>query len=74
MAKALAQFTVTRSGEEFLLMIEDADGDTSEFTADFDQLDLITEAIEDMLDREEEDMLEVDEDEADEDDQEPQED
>ena len=67
MTKALAHFTITRSGDEYLLMIEDADGDTTEFTADFDQLDLITEAIEEQLDRDEDDVLEVDDDDDDED-------
>lgn len=59
MAKALAQFTIVRTGEDYLLTIEDQDGETSEFTVDFDQLDLITEAIEEVLDADEEDALDA---------------
>lgn len=62
MAKALAQFSIARTGEDYLLTIEDQDGETSEFTVDFDQLDLITEAIDDVLDADEEDALDPDED------------
>jgi len=53
MAKALAQFSITRTGEDYLLTIEDQDGETIELTAAYDQLDLITEAIEDRLDADE---------------------
>ena len=63
MAKSLAHFSITRSGEEYLLTIEDRDGDTVELTADYEQLDLITEAIEEQLDADEEDALEADGDE-----------
>jgi hypothetical protein len=65
MAKALAHFSITRTGEDYLLIIEDHDGDTIELTVDYDQLDLITEAIEEQLDRDEEDALETEEDEDD---------
>lgn len=61
MARALAQFTITRTGEDYLLIIEDQDGETTELTADYDQLDLITEAIEEQLEADEEDALEADE-------------
>lgn len=61
MAKALAHFTITRTGEDYLIGIEDEDGDTTEFTADFDALDLITEAIDEVLDADEDDVLGVDE-------------
>ena len=57
MAKALAPFTITRAGEDYLLSFEDDDGDTHEFTASFEVLDLITEAIEEQLESDEEDML-----------------
>lgn len=59
MAKALAQFSILRTGEDYLLMIEDQDGETAEFTVDYDQLDLITEAIEEQLDVDEEIALEA---------------
>jgi hypothetical protein len=63
MAKTLAQFTITRTGEDYLLILEDEEGETVEFTADYDQLDLITEAIDEQLDNDEEDVLGVDDDE-----------
>lgn len=61
MAKALAHFTITRIGDDYLLGLEDEDGETSEFTADLEQLDLIVEAIEELGD--EDDTLALDEDE-----------
>lgn len=64
MAKALAQFSITRKGEDYLLRLEDQNGDTVELTADYDQLDLITETIEQQLDADEEDELDGDDDEA----------
>ena len=60
MAKALAHFSITRTGEDYLLSIEDQDGETIELTADYDQLDIITEAIGEQLDADEEDALEAD--------------
>lgn len=62
MAKALTQFTIVRTGEDYLLTIEDQDGEASEFSVDFDQLDLITEAIDEVLDADEEEALDADED------------
>ena len=61
MAKALAQFSIRRTGEDYLLTIEDQDGETVELAADYDQLDLITEAIEETLNADEEEALEADE-------------
>lgn len=63
MAKALAHFTIVRTGEDYTLSFEDEDGDTTEFTADFDILDLITETISEQLDADEDDVLSVDDDE-----------
>lgn len=63
MAKALAHFTIARTGEDYLISIEDEDGETTEFTADFEALDLITESIDEVLDIDEEEALGVDEDE-----------
>ncbi len=66
MARTLAQFTITPdSSGDYTLHLEDEDGETIEFTAGFEQLDLIVEAIEEQLDNDEEDALAVDdEDEA----------
>ena len=64
MARTLSQFTITPDGNgDYVLSLEDDDGETIDFTASFDQLDLITEAIEDVLDEDEEDMLAADDDE-----------
>lgn len=62
--RTLAQFTITPDGNgDYTLSLEDDDGETIDFTASFDQLDLITEAIEEALDQDEEDALAVDADE-----------
>jgi hypothetical protein len=49
MAKALSRFTIERDGDEYLLNIEDEDGDTLSLTASFEQLDLISESLEEHL-------------------------
>lgn len=64
MARTLAQFSITPDSDgDYTLHLEDDDGETLEFTASYEQLDLIVEAIEDVLDADEEDALAVDEDE-----------
>ena len=66
MARTLSQFTITPDGNgDYVLSLEDDDGETIDFTASFDQLDLITEAIEEALDQDEEDALGVDGDDED---------
>ena len=63
MARTLSSFSVTADGNgDYLLSIEDDDGETIELTATYEQLDLISEAIDDALDDDEEDALGVDED------------
>ncbi len=67
MARTLAQFSITPDSDgDYTLHLEDDDGETLEFTASFEQLDLITEAIEDVLDEDEEDVLTADGDDDDE--------
>lgn len=63
MSKALAQFTISRSGEDYILNIEDESGDTLELTATYEQLDLISEAIDENLDFDEDEALVVEDDE-----------
>jgi hypothetical protein len=63
MAKALSRFTIERDGDEFILHIEDEDGDTLELTASFEQLDLISESLEEHLAFDVDDPDEVDEEE-----------
>lgn len=60
MSKTLNGFTITRSGEEYLISMEDEDGEKTEFVASYEQLDLIVEAVEEQLDSDEEDALGVD--------------
>jgi len=64
MARTLSQFTITPDGNgDYVLSLEDDDGETVDFVASFDQLDLITEAIEDVLEEDEDDLIADDEDE-----------
>jgi hypothetical protein len=49
MAKALSRFTIERGRDDYLIRIEDEDGDTLELTASFEQLDLISESLEEHL-------------------------
>jgi uncharacterized protein YegP (UPF0339 family) len=64
MARTLAQFTITPDSDgDYTLHLEDDDGETIEFTASYEQLDLVVEAIEEVLDSDEDDSLGVDEDE-----------
>ena len=65
MAKGIAQFTITGAGDEYVLQIEDEDGESWEFTASYEQLDLIVESVDQCLNLDEEDALEIDEDEED---------
>ncbi|WP_448662362.1 hypothetical protein ACG3SL_17085 [Sphingomonas sp. CJ20] len=61
MAKTLAQFSILPDGEgDYILTLEDEEGETMEFVASYEQLDLIVEAIEEQLDSDEEDMLGAD--------------
>ncbi|PCD04492.1 hypothetical protein COC42_09595 [Sphingomonas spermidinifaciens] len=61
-AKALASLAISPTGDGYLLMIEDEDGETIELTATFEQLDLIAEAVDQQLNGDEEDALSIDED------------
>lgn len=57
MERTISQFTINRSEDNYILHFEDEDGETVELTASFDQLDLIAEAIDSALDRDEEAQL-----------------
>ena len=67
MAKALSRFTIERAGDEYVLHIEDEEGDTLELTASFEQLDLISESLEEHLAFDIDDPDEIDDDEEEED-------
>jgi len=58
-AKALDSFTLTPAGDDYLLQIEDEDGESHEWTLTYDQLDLIAEELDALLDAEEEEELTV---------------
>lgn len=63
MARTVSSFSVTADGKgDYLLNFEDEDGETLELTASYEQLDLISEAISEALDADEEDALGVDDD------------
>ncbi len=57
--KTLSTFRVVKAGDGYSLHIEDDAGETIEFEATADQLDVIVETVDDML---EEDDAEDDED------------
>ncbi len=66
MAKLLAQFSITRSSDgDYLMTLESDEGETVEFEASYEQLDLINETIDEQLNADEDDALEVDDDEDD---------
>jgi hypothetical protein len=60
MAKGLVQFSIANDGSDYILSIEDEDGDTTEFTVSFEQLDLIAEALDEHLNADEDSALGVD--------------
>ncbi|RYY37290.1 MAG: hypothetical protein EOP59_13935 [Sphingomonadales bacterium] len=65
MARTLSQFTITPDGNgDYVLSLEDDDGETLDFTASYEQLDLVVEAIEEVLDNDEEEALGADADES----------
>ncbi|MHC9420136.1 hypothetical protein ACYZX9_16235 [Sphingomonas citri] len=51
MAK-LAKFTIEPNGDEYLLLIESDDGESLELVASVEQLDLLGEAIDQLLEQE----------------------
>jgi hypothetical protein len=55
MAKTLVRFTIEPSSDAYLLLIEDEDGETVELTATLEQLDLIGEAIDQLLEQDDAD-------------------
>lgn len=64
MARTLSSFSITADGNgDYLINIEDEEGETIELTATYEQLDLINESIDDALDEDEEDALGADEEE-----------
>jgi hypothetical protein len=60
MKRALAEFTITRSGDGYQLRIVDDAGEPIELTATFEQLDVMIEALDEALDSDEEEILSAD--------------
>ena len=48
-SKKLAKFTITEAGDDFALHIEDEAGDVLELSATRDQVDVIADALADLL-------------------------
>jgi hypothetical protein len=55
MAKSLVRFTIEPSSDAYRLLIEDDDGETVELAATLEQLDLIGEAIDQLLEQDDAD-------------------
>ncbi|MEG3162372.1 hypothetical protein U1763_17865 [Sphingomonas sp. LB2R24] len=51
MTKSLVRFTIEPSSDAYLLLIEDDAGETVELAATLEQLDLIGEAIDQLLEQ-----------------------
>lgn len=68
MAGAFSRFTVEPDADGYRIQIEDDEGDTTELTATAEQLELIAEAINEILEDEYEDYDDDDGDDEDEDD------
>lgn len=49
MAKALAQFSIARTGRGFLIQFEDEEGESFELRVDADQIDEMIDTIEELL-------------------------
>lgn len=60
MAKALARFTIEPSGDDYIILIEDEDGETMELAATLEQLDLIGEAVDQLLEQDDTDASDSD--------------
>ena len=68
MARILSHFAIAPNGNgDYLITLDDEQGDTVEFEASYEQLDLVAEALQEQLDSDEEDALEVDDETADDD-------
>jgi hypothetical protein len=55
MAKTLSRFTIEPKGDDYLLLIEDEESETMEMSATLEQLDLLGEAIDELLEKDDAD-------------------
>lgn len=51
----LAKFTIEPNGDEYLLLIESDDGESLELVASLEQLDLLGEAVDQLLEQDDAD-------------------
>lgn len=51
----LAKFTIEPNGDEYLLLIESDDGEALELVASLEQLDLLGEAVDQLLEQDDAD-------------------
>ena len=63
--KELASFTVQRKGENYRITLEDENGDTIEYTADYVALDQVSEAVDGALESDDDEEIEFEEDDDD---------
>lgn len=63
MSKAIENFTIRRATEGYLIRIETEEGETAEFTADYDLLELIGGEIDALLEEGEDESYSTDDDE-----------
>lgn len=59
MPNRLASFTIDNDGDDYLIRLESEGGEPLELSATYDQLDLISETIDQKLNEDEEKALEV---------------
>jgi hypothetical protein len=60
--RRLARFAITVREEDFVLRLEDDNGEATEFAAAPEQLDAVIDALDDLLSENEEDLFEVEDD------------
>lgn len=58
-SKNLAKFSISGSGDEYQIEIEDEAGDTLELTASYEQLELLADTLDELL-KADESAVEVD--------------
>jgi hypothetical protein len=57
MARGIVQISIGNDGADYILSIEDEDGETDEFSLSYEQLDLLSEAVEEHLNGDADDAL-----------------
>jgi hypothetical protein len=60
--RQLAKFSISVREEDFVLHLEDAAGEATDFAASPEQLDAVIDALDELLSENEEDIFEADDD------------